>query len=163
MRALTPAAVAVAVALTLTGCAAGTAAVATSTTPAPATVTAASASPGAAGGVALPDQATSVDGVEVAVSGVTVDTTGVRVTVTMDTHTGSLDGDLAASTLTVAGTPTGPATWQGDPPGSHHRSGQLTFPGASVGPGDDVAVTVAGLPGPVVFTWTVPASAGTAS
>jgi hypothetical protein len=98
----------------------------------------------------------------VTVTGVTVDTTEARALVTLDTHAGSLDGDLSASTLTVAGARIGQATWSGDPPGSHHRSGQLTFPGTSAGPGDDVELAVSGLPEPVVFTWKVPATSQTA-
>ena len=105
---------------------------------------------------------TTVDSVEVTVTGVTVDTTEARALVTLDTHAGSLGGDLSASSLTVAGARIGQATWSGDPPGSHHRSGQLTFPGTSAGPGDDVELAVSGLPGPVVFTWKVPATSQTA-
>lgn len=53
----------------------------------------------------------------------------VAFTVSLNTHSVPLDFDLpAVSTLTDdQGNILGPATWEGTPPGGHHRSGTLTF------------------------------------
>jgi len=50
--------------------------------------------------------------------------------VVMDTHTKPLDTDLAqAAVLTDdGGARYEPVSWQGDPPGGHHRKGTLQFP-----------------------------------
>lgn len=50
--------------------------------------------------------------------------------VVMDTHTKPLDDNLteAAILMDESGSRYGPAAWQGDPPGGHHRSGTLRFP-----------------------------------
>lgn len=50
--------------------------------------------------------------------------------VVMDTHSEPLDDNLteAAVLIDEAGSRYSPATWQGDPPGGHHRSGTLRFP-----------------------------------
>jgi hypothetical protein len=49
--------------------------------------------------------------------------------VILDTHSVDLTFDVApTSTLQdVNKTPYGTATWEGDPPGGHHRKGTLTF------------------------------------
>jgi hypothetical protein len=75
----------------------------------------------------------------------TDDSSGVRVLVTpraltagamtwdfdvvLDTHTRPLDEDLVAATalLNEKGQSTRPVSWQGDPPGGHHRKGILKF------------------------------------
>lgn len=75
----------------------------------------------------------------------TNDSSGVRVLVTpraltvgamtwdfdvvLDTHTRPLDEDLVAATalLDEKGHSTRPVSWQGDPPGGHHRKGILKF------------------------------------
>jgi hypothetical protein len=54
----------------------------------------------------------------------------------IDTHQGALDFDLTeVSTLVVGGTIYEPLSWEGSPPGGHHRSGELVFPtGGELGP-----------------------------
>jgi hypothetical protein len=54
----------------------------------------------------------------------------------IDTHQGALDFDLTEiSTLMVGGTVYEPLSWEGSPPGGHHRSGELVFPtGGELGP-----------------------------
>ncbi len=48
--------------------------------------------------------------------------------VTLESHTQSLDDDLAkASVLVADGTPYTPLSWEGAPPGGHHRKGILHF------------------------------------
>jgi hypothetical protein len=47
----------------------------------------------------------------------------------IDTHQGALDFDLTEiSTLVVEGIVYEPISWEGSPPGGHHRSGELMFP-----------------------------------
>jgi hypothetical protein len=47
----------------------------------------------------------------------------------IDTHQGSLSFDLTeVSTLVVGGKVYEPLSWDGSPPGGHHRSGELVFP-----------------------------------
>lgn len=50
-------------------------------------------------------------------------------TISLDTHSVPLEFDLPTiSTLTDdQGNVLGPATWEGTPPGGHHRSGTLAF------------------------------------
>ena len=50
--------------------------------------------------------------------------------VTMDTHSKPLDSDLTKAAVIVddSGRHYIPLTWQGDPPGGHHRKGILRFP-----------------------------------
>jgi hypothetical protein len=72
-------------------------------------------------------------------------------TVVLDTHSGSLDGDLQSSSLTVDGSAAGPATWSGAEPGGHHREGLLTF---DVGESPaQFTLTINGLPAPLTLTW----------
>jgi hypothetical protein len=91
--------------------------------------------------------------------------TGPAFSVTMDTHSGSLDGyDLAQLTVlrTASGQEVTPASWDA-PSGGHHRKGTLTFPGsgpdgtpligAGNGPVTVIIRDVAGV-GERVFTWT---------
>ena len=49
--------------------------------------------------------------------------------VTLDTHTKPLNEDLVAVSALVdeQGRSTSPSSWQGDPPGGHHRKGILKF------------------------------------
>lgn len=50
--------------------------------------------------------------------------------VTMDTHSKPLDDDLTITAVLLddGGRRYVPLTWQGDPPGGHHRKGVLRFP-----------------------------------
>jgi hypothetical protein len=53
--------------------------------------------------------------------------------VVMDTHVKPLDDDLTKTAVLVddGGRRYGPAAWQGDKPGGHHRKGVLRFPAPS--------------------------------
>jgi hypothetical protein len=53
--------------------------------------------------------------------------------VTMDTHSKPLDSDLTKTAVIVddGGRRYVPLSWQGDPPGGHHRKGVLRFPAPS--------------------------------
>lgn len=104
---------------------------------------------------ALPERTQTVGDVEVKAQPTRLDASGAAFTLTLDTHTGSLDSDLAATaTLEVGGTRWPVTGWEGDPPSGHHRTGTLRFTGA--GPVSGTAtLTIAGLTTPVAFTWTI--------
>lgn len=93
--------------------------------------------------------------VTVKIDPVRVDAVGAEFKVSFDTHSVDLDFDVARNaTLTVAGAPWPGATWSGDGPDGHHRSGTIRF-GAS-GPAQGSAVlSLGGLPAPVTATWTL--------
>lgn len=95
----------------------------------------------------------TVGDVEVKVRPTALDASGAQFTVTFDTHNGELDADLTAATLDVDGARWPAATWDGDPPGGHHRTGTLRF--SEAGPTSGTAtLTIVGLAEPAVFTWT---------
>ena len=93
--------------------------------------------------------------VTVKIDPVRVDATGAEFKVSFDTHSVNLDFDVARNAaLTVGGAPWSGATWSGDGPDGHHRSGTIRFgPG---GPAQGAAVlSLGGLPAPVNATWTL--------
>jgi len=49
--------------------------------------------------------------------------------VTLSTHTVPLDQDMTRAAVLIAGSgkPQAPMSWEGDPPGGHHRKGVLRF------------------------------------
>lgn len=78
--------------------------------------------------------------------------------VVLETHTVALDQDMAKAAVLVDGTGgVHPAvSWQGDPPGGHHRKGVLRFRAPAVPPAK-IELRIAGigdLP-PMVFEWQV--------
>ena len=101
----------------------------------------------------MPARTVSAGQVEVTVTPTRLDNGGAAFTVALDTHSGSLDVDLAKGAgLTVGGTPWTNPTWTGDPAGGHHRSGTLSFSPAGK-PTSDVTLTLAGFSSPVVVRW----------
>lgn len=110
------------------------------------------------GASGLSEQTKTVGGVEVRVTPTSLDPKGAAFTITLDTHAGSLDGDLAkTSTLTVGGTDWPAEGWDGVSPGGHHRDGSLTFAAGDSATGK-VVLTLRGVGEPVRFTWDLPAS-----
>jgi hypothetical protein len=105
----------------------------------------------------LDQQSATVASIEVIARPVQLDAGGAAFAVTLDTHSGSLANDLAASSRLEVGGVTWPAAgWDGDPPGGHHRTGTLRFNAAGT-PTGNFTLTMDGLGDPVVFTWqTVP-------
>jgi hypothetical protein len=86
---------------------------------------------GAPGAMASPDDSTvmgSEAGVTFTIKSVDYsDAIGFQMKI--DTHQGALSFDLTeVSTLVVGGTAYEPLSWEGSPPGGHHRSGELFFP-----------------------------------
>lgn len=102
-----------------------------------------------------PQRATTVGAVAVTATPAQLDASGAAFTVSLDTHSGSLDADLSAtSTLQVDGRPWVPAGWDGDPATGHHRKGTLRFtPGGPLA--GTVTLTIGGLQQPASFTWDV--------
>lgn len=106
---------------------------------------------------ALATKTVEAGAVTVKIDPVRLDATGAEFKVSFDTHSVNLDFDVARNAaLTVAGTPWPGATWSGDGPSGHHRTGTIRFgPG---GPAQGAAVlSLGGLPGPVSATWTLAA------
>jgi len=74
-------------------------------------------------------------------------------TVVLDTHSGSLDDDIASAAVLYDASETAhrPLAWEGDPPGGHHREGTLRFePAVRRGP---IRLELAFAAGQYVFTW----------
>ena len=81
-----------------------------------------------------------------------------RFEITLNTHAGSLDTDLVATSVLEddKGTTYRPTGWDGSPSGGHHRSGTLTFPalGAET---QSVKLTLKGINGVPerIFEWSL--------
>lgn len=106
----------------------------------------------------LPSRTVAAGGVDVIIVPVRIDDSGAVFRVSLDTHSGDLAVDLAETArLEVNGTEWGNPVWNGDPPGGHHRQGELSFTSGGSAQGS-VRLTIGGLPGPVVADWTLPAA-----
>lgn len=101
----------------------------------------------------LPPRTVEAGSVKVTITPTRFDDRGARFSISLDTHSGDLSMDLAASaSLNVDGKNWPGAVWSGDGPSGHHRSGNLRF--ASGGPARGAArLTIAGFPKPVEATW----------
>ncbi len=75
--------------------------------------------------------------------------------VVMETHTKALDDDMSRSAvLMVDGKRLMPPSWQGDPPGGHHRKGVLSFqPGTAPPAALELQIRLANDPAPRSFRW----------
>jgi hypothetical protein len=91
--------------------------------------------------------------VEIQATPLTVDDRGVEIRLVFDTHTVTLDTDIAAVASLVAGdVEHRDGTWDGDGPGGHHREGVLRFTDAE--PGDEgFELRLDGFDEPVAFRW----------
>ena len=120
---------------------------------------AAPSAPSSANGAVGSEQTVDAGDVEVTATLASLGPAGAVVELAFDTHTVDIDVDLAAAgALTVAGTSWPVSEWEGDPPGGHHRAGQLAFDAA--GPVDgSVKLAIGGLPAAVEFSWTVQSEA----
>ena len=75
--------------------------------------------------------------------------------ITLETHTQSLDDDLAkTATLLADGRPSRPRGWEGAPPGGHHRKGVLRFEAVTPLPqAVELQIRRTGEASPRVFRW----------
>ncbi len=74
--------------------------------------------------------------------------------VILDTHSGSLDQDLAKEAVLLDDKQNEhrPLSWEGDPPGGHHRKGILKFKAISPRP-DSVELVISGFAEKKTFSW----------
>jgi hypothetical protein len=73
----------------------------------------------------------------------------------MSTHSEELSANLArTSALEVNGVEWTGATWSGDPPGGHHRGGELTFEATGPATGS-VVLSIGGFSAPVEAGWSL--------
>ena len=75
--------------------------------------------------------------------------------ITLETHSGTLDDDLAkAATLLADGKPCRPLGWKGAPPGGHHRKGVLRFEAVMPQPhAVELQIRRTGEASPRIFRW----------
>ena len=75
--------------------------------------------------------------------------------VTLETHTQSLNEDLAkSSTLIADGKPYAALDWKGAPPGGHHRKGSLNFKAITPQPQSvELQIRLTGEAAPRTFQW----------
>lgn len=103
----------------------------------------------------LPTRSAEAGSVEVKITPTQFDASGATFVIVLDTHSGDLSVDLAASAvLDVGGTSWTVSGWTGDGPGGHHREGELRFtaPGP---PSGTATLTITGLAEPVEVTWDI--------
>lgn len=91
----------------------------------------------------------------ISIEPIRIDRSGAVFRILMDTHSGVLSADLAAgSVLEVDGVEWSNPSWSGDPPGGHHRQGELAFQAA----GDatrSATLSFGGFSAPVDATWSL--------
>lgn len=91
--------------------------------------------------------------VTVEITPVQFDADGAAFSVVFDNHVQDLEMDLPAEAeLAVDGVVWPAREWSGDPPGGHHREGELTFDHGGPANGA-VRLTIGGLSDPVVVMW----------
>lgn len=75
--------------------------------------------------------------------------------VTLETHTQDLSDDLAKSSVLIAdGKQYLPLSWEGAPPGGHHRKGKLRFKAIAPPPASvELQIRLAGDASPRSFKW----------
>lgn len=118
----------------------------------PSTATVAAA-PSRAPGLALPARVVTAGAVTVSIEPVRIDETGATFEIGMETHTEELSTDLErTATLVLDGVEWEGVAWVGDPPGGHHRSGELTFEASGEATGS-VVLSIGGFTEPVEATW----------
>jgi hypothetical protein len=78
-----------------------------------------------------------------------------EVEVVLETHTKSLGDDLAKSSVLIAdGKQYQPLSWEGAPPGGHHRKGKLHFRAIAPQPASvELQIRLAADPSPRSFKW----------
>lgn len=111
-----------------------------------------------AGPEATTTRSSSDRGVTVKVTPKSIGTTDGRwvFTVVLDTHSADLSDDLtrSATMTTDDGHTFKPVSWEGAPPGGHHREGLLAFDVPAPRPGViELRIARPGEPAPRIFRW----------
>ena len=103
----------------------------------------------------LPARVLTVGAVDIVIEPIRIDETAAVFRVEMNTHSEELVVDLAlTSVLEVDSVEWTGATWSGDPPGGHHRGGELTFEANGSATGS-VVLSIDGFSAPVQADWTL--------
>ena len=93
--------------------------------------------------------------VVISIEPIRIDRSGAVFRILMDTHSGELSADLAAgSVLEVDGVEWSNPSWSGDPPGGHHRQGELAFQAAGDAAGS-ATLSIGGFSAPVDASWSL--------
>jgi hypothetical protein len=110
---------------------------------------------GIAAAEGLPTQSSSAAGVTVKVTPRTLSGGAWEFEIAFDTHTQALNDDLVkTASLLADGKPLAPASWQGDPPGGHHRKGVVSFKPVSPMPqAIELQIRREGEAAPRTFRW----------
>ncbi len=108
---------------------------------------------------ALAERSSDVNGVRVVVTPKRADAAaGWTFDVVMDTHSQPLDADLTKTSVLIddGGRRYVPLSWQGDPPGGHHRKGALRFATESADiKSFELQIEGVGGPSKRTFQWTI--------
>ena len=109
----------------------------------------------AAAAGALPAQSSSAAGVTVKATPLALSGPIWEFELVFDTHTQELKDDPAkAATLHAGSASAAPLSWQGDPPGGHHRKVVLRFKAPTPAPAAiELRLQRAGEPSPRIFRW----------
>ena len=104
----------------------------------------------------LPAQSTSASGVTVSATPQSLSDKSWDFEIAFDTHSQELNDDLTKEAVLIAasGVTSAPISWQGDPPGGHHRKGVLRFkPLAGQPPAIELQIKRVGETAPRSFRW----------
>jgi hypothetical protein len=103
----------------------------------------------------LPVQSVSGSGVTVKATPRALPGGSWEIEIVFDTHSQELKDDLTKSASLIAGGKTyAPVSWQGDPPGGHHRKGMLKFGAVEPRPQEiELRIARPGEPKPRSFRW----------
>jgi hypothetical protein len=104
---------------------------------------------------ALPPRSLTAGAVDIVIEPIRIDQTAAVFRVEMNTHSEELPADLArTSVLEVDGVEWSGVTWSGDPPGGHHRGGELTFEASGPATGS-IVLSIDSFSAPVQANWTL--------
>ena len=104
----------------------------------------------------LPAQTTSASGVTVKATPQILSDKSWDFEIAFDTHSQELNDDLTKTAVLIAagGATSAPVSWQGDPPGGHHRKGILRFEAlAAQPPSIELQIKRPGETAPRSFRW----------
>lgn len=103
----------------------------------------------------LPARTVTAGAVEISIEPIQIDETAAVFRIVMNTHSEELSADLVTSSaLEVDGVNWSQATWSGDPPGGHHRQGELAFE-AYGDAAESATLSIGGFEAPVEASWSL--------